>query len=125
MCRFRRDLTRAEFGLGLASAGIAAAMKKVMNGRLVSPRKGGARLYVSSWTSRRATRELGGWRSSGVMEKVFQGAQSEEAGPRMRVALKRVSDRLLNDRFAEDLDEPAALASEGEVGMTRSVYRRK
>ena len=39
---------RAKIGIGLASARFTAATKKVMDGRVVSKRKGGARLYVIS-----------------------------------------------------------------------------
>ena len=51
-----------------------SALKKVMDGRLVSPRNRGAKLYVFSGTSREATQELGGWSSPKVMGKFHRNA---------------------------------------------------
>ena len=72
---------RAEFGFGPAPAGISAAMKQLVAGRSVSPEKGGARLYVTSGMSHEATQELGGWKSLGVMKKVYNKARSEDVAP--------------------------------------------
>ena len=96
-----------------------------MPGRLVSPRKGGAGLYVASGISREATQELGGWRSSEVMGKVRSKARSEEVLPELRAGLKRASDRLDMERFSKELKEAVTLVGENEVGWARSNYRRK
>ena len=40
-------LVRAKFGYGLAAAGVTAAMQKATAGNSVSPRKRGARLYLT------------------------------------------------------------------------------
>ena len=111
----------AKFVLGLALAGIAAAMEEGMSGRVVSPRKDGARLYLTS----EAAQELGRWRSSGATGKVYRKAHSEKVAPEMRVASKRASDRLEVDRYVQDLEESGALANEDKVGLSLPVYRRQ
>ena len=72
---------------------------KAMRGRLVSPRKRGARLYVASVTSREATQEFGGWRSPSEVERVYSEARAEKASPEIRAALGRPSDRLDTEQF--------------------------
>ena len=52
---FFTGFARAEFGLAIAASGIAASRENVLGGRVLSPRKGGARLYIVTGTSREAT----------------------------------------------------------------------
>ena len=63
-------LARVKFGFGLAAAGVTAAMRGAVSGRVVSPTNGGARLCVSCGSSREAIQEIGSWRLSEVLEKV-------------------------------------------------------
>ena len=69
-------LTRAKFGYGLAPAGVTAAIRRLTSGRFASPRRGGARLYGSTGMPREVNQELVGWRSSGIIEKVYEMARS-------------------------------------------------
>ena len=59
-------LSRARFGSGMAPSGVTVAWKKGLGGKDLSPRKGGARLYVANRMARGARRELGGWKSPAV-----------------------------------------------------------
>ena len=111
----------AKFGLGPASAGSAAAMKRVTNGRPAPPPQ--EKADVASGMSREATQELGRRRSSNVMVKAYQEARLEEAGPEIRVALKRVSDGLEVGRIAQELRECVSRVNEGDGGQTRSASR--
>ena len=52
-------LARPQSRFGLASAGIAAAIRKVMNMRLALPKTGGSRLDVTKGVSREGAQELG------------------------------------------------------------------
>ena len=97
------------------------AKKKVANGPLAPPRKCGAMLYVTSGMSREAAQELGGWRSSEVMEDVYSKVRSGEVAPEMRMAAKRASERLGVDRFAQGLGESVTLVSE-EKWACRDPY---
>ena len=49
------ELARARFGLGAAESGASAAWKKGFDGRSLSPRKGGALLYVANGMAREST----------------------------------------------------------------------
>ena len=69
-------LARARFGLRMAASGIAAARKKGLDGKNLSPRKGGARMYVVNGRAREAAQELGGWKSQSVLEGVYSKARS-------------------------------------------------
>ena len=114
---------RAKFGIGLASAGIAAFRKKVMNGRLVPPRKGGARLHRTSGMSHEATQEMGGWRLWEVMAKVYPKARPGEVATKMWAALKSASDGPKDDQFAQELGESVTLMNENGVGLAVFVHR--
>ena len=48
-------LARSRFGLGMAPSGVSASWAKGFDGRNLSPRKGGARLYVVNGMAREAT----------------------------------------------------------------------
>ena len=50
-------LARARFGLGIAPPGVSAARKEGFEIRSLSPRKGGARVYVVNGMAREATQE--------------------------------------------------------------------
>ena len=80
-------LARARFGLGMAPPRISAARKRDFEARSLSPRKGGARLYVANGMAREATQELGGWKSPSVTEGVYAKAHPKEVAPEMRAAL--------------------------------------
>ena len=82
-------LARARFGLGMAPSGVPTAWKRGFGGRSLSPRTGGARLYVANGMAREATQELGGRKSPAVMEGVYAIARSEEVTPEMRSALAK------------------------------------
>ena len=90
-----------------------------MHGR--SPRKGEARLHVTSGMSREAPQVLGGWNSE-VIGKLYNKERSEEAAPGMRMALKRASGRHEVDRFAQELEESVTLVNDG---FRRPVYGRR
>ena len=85
------------------AVGIAAAEKKDLGGRAVSPRKGAARSYVTGGMSREAAQELGGWKSP------------EATGPEMRASVVRASLRLEME-FLKDLQLVPTLVDEGEIG---------
>ena len=53
-------MARARLGLGVAPSGASAARKKGYDGRGLSPRKGGARLYVVNGLAREAAQDLPG-----------------------------------------------------------------
>ena len=64
-------LARARFGLSMVASGMPASWKRVLEGRNVSPRKGGDRLYLMNGMSREATREFGGWETAGAIENAY------------------------------------------------------
>ena len=109
--------THAKFASGLAPTRVTDAMEKLTSGRLASPRKGGAGLYVAGGMSRDATQELGWWRSPELLEK---GEASE-----MSVALKRASRPLAFERFVKESEEEATLVGENNVGLASSGYTRQ
>ena len=82
-------LARAHFGLPMAASGMSASWKQVMEGRNLSSRIGGARLYLMNGMSRQATQELGRWKTPTVMESVYNKARSGEVVPEMRSATNR------------------------------------
>ena len=55
-------LSRACFRMGMAASGLFAARKRSFEGRALSPRKGGARLYIMNGMTREAAQEPGGHR---------------------------------------------------------------
>ena len=71
------DLARAKFGYDMALAVVGSATKKALGGRRVLPRKGGARLYVTSGMLHGATQGLGGWRSPKVMVRGYDTRGSD------------------------------------------------
>ena len=79
--------TRAKIRYGLALAGITAATKKTLGGRLASPRNGGPRPYAASGMSREATLELCGWKSSEVVEGVYNKVRSKDVVQETRADL--------------------------------------
>ena len=97
-------LVRARFGLCMAPSGIAAAWGKCFGGRNLSPRKGGARLYVVNGMAREATQELGGWKSPAVLEGVYDKVRPEDVPPEMRAAAAKACTMLEVSPFVEDLD---------------------
>ena len=109
-------LARARFGLGLASSGIAASWKKCFSGRLLSPRKGGARFYVVNGMPRETTQSLGGWRSPAVMENVYIRARSEEAAPEIRAAVDKARRGLEVELFVIDLDREVSAEATVALG---------
>ena len=84
-------LACARSGLGMAPSGVSAARKKGFDGRSLSPREDGARMYVAKGMAREATQELGGWKSPAVMGSVYVKARSGEVAPEMRAALAKAS----------------------------------
>ena len=83
-------LARARFGLGVAASGVTASRKKVLEGRGLSHRRGGTRLYLMDSMSRVASHELGGWETPGFLEGVYDKTLSEEVAPEMRSAIRRI-----------------------------------
>ena len=82
----------------------------------MSPRKGGARFYVANGMPREAPQELGGWRSSAVMEEVYVRARSEEAVPEAREAATRACRSLEVERFVADLDREVCVDASEALG---------
>ena len=82
---------RARFGVGMAAVRINAAVKKVLDGRVNSLRKGGARLYATSGMSREALQELAGWKSMGVVARAYSKLSFEEIAPEMLSAMVRAA----------------------------------
>ena len=126
---FLVGLARARFGLGLAASGVTASWKKCFEGRNLSPRKGGARFYVVNGMPRETTQDLGGWRSSAVMEGVYIRARSEEAAPEMREAVGKTCKVLEVEQFVADLDREvcveASEASGAEAGTEARIWRHR
>ena len=75
-------LARARFGLRMAASGITAAWKTGLDGKNLSPRIGGARMFAANDRAREATQELGGWKSPVVMESVYTKVRSGRGFPR-------------------------------------------
>ena len=98
-------LGRVKFGCLMVPAGFAAAARKALGGRLVSPLKGGAQSYVTSGMSWEATQELGGWKPSGVKERVHHGARPGDVVPEMRAVAARASNRMGREGFPKGLNE--------------------
>ena len=82
-------LVRAKIGVGVAASGMTASWNKVLERRVLSPRQGGARMYILDGISREATRELGGRKTPSVTESLYGKAKSEEVAPEMRAAIRR------------------------------------
>ena len=70
---FLVGLASARFGLSLAPSVVTGSRKKCFEER--------ARFYVADGIPRETTQELGGWRSSAVMEGMYARARSEEGAP--------------------------------------------
>ena len=64
-------LVRARFGPGMAASGPSASREISFEGRVLSRRKGDARLYIMNGMTREPTQESGGRKSSAVMEAVY------------------------------------------------------
>ena len=110
-------LARARFGFGAPLAITSAGGKKGFDGRHLSPRKGGARLYVVTGMAREATQVLGGWKSPAVMEGVYTKARSEEVAPEMHPAIAKACTVLEVTSFAEDLDRDVCANGDEAVGL--------
>ena len=117
-------LSRARFGLGLASSGATASWREGFDGRSLSPRKGGARFYVVNGMSREATQELAGWKSPAVVEGVYTKARSEEVVPEMRAAVAKACAGLEVERFARDLDRDVCAQGSEALGAERGAEAR-
>ena len=94
---------RTRFGLRMAAPGITAARKKGLGGKNLSPRTGGARLYVTDGMAREATQEFDGWKSPVVMASVYARVRSGEVAPEMRSAVARACNVLEITSAGEDL----------------------
>ena len=107
----------------MAPVGVAAAWGTSLEGRCVSPRKGGARLFLTNGMAREATRELGGWRPQGVTERVDNKTCSEEVAPEMGVASDWECATLSVEEFVKDLELEVSRDDE-VVDTPRSRYLR-
>ena len=74
---------------------------------------------------RQATQELGGWKSSDVVEKLYNKSLSEEVVLELRAALRRASGRLEVNRRFQELEESVTSVGTGEGGLTRSTHCRQ
>ena len=117
-------LTRARFGLGLASAGVSASWKKGFDNRNLPPRKGGARFYVANGMAREATQELRGWKSPAVPEKVYMKARPEDVAPGMRAAVAKACAGLGVERFAQHLGRDVCVDSSEALGAEQGAEAR-
>ena len=109
---FFAGLARAKFGRGMAPAGTTTATKKALGGLQVSPRTRGV--------TREAIQEFGGWKSSGVMELVYDAVRSAEAVPETQAAAW-ATDRMEMGRSLRGLNGDLALLKEDEVGYSTRV----
>ena len=88
----------------MAPVVVAAAWKRSLEGRVVSPREGGIRLYLLDVMAREATQEPGGWRPQGVMGRVYNKTRCEEVASGMRGALGRACVALKVEEFAKHVE---------------------
>ena len=109
-------LARARFGLSMAASGMSASRGRVPEGRNLSPRKGGARLYLTNGMSREATQDLGGWKTPGVMENARNKARSKAVVPEVRPAINKASTLLGAQASPVDLDNASRVNGEEVVG---------
>ena len=117
-------LVRARFGLGKAPSGVSAARKKGFEGRSLSPRKGGARLFVVNGMVRGATQELGGMRSPAVTGGVYAKARSEEVAPDMRSALDKARAGLEVEMFVRGLGRDMCVEASEALGSEKGAESR-
>ena len=108
----------------MAPVGIAAALKRALEGRSGCPRKSGARVHPTNGTTREATQELGGRKTPGMTGRVYSKARSETVAPMMRGALGRVCPILGVGEFVRDLEHGVSFNDEGVVGLARKPYLR-
>ena len=120
-----RVLATAKFGFSMAAVGVAAAIKKAFGGYEVSPRKGGARFFVTCGMSREATQELSGWKPPEDMERIHSKVRSEEAARGVRAGVARASDREEMEDFLKELEFDLTFVGEGRIGLPRSSYARR
>ena len=113
-------LAGTTFGFGVAAAGFAAAIKKALGGRVVSPRKGGSWLYVTAGVSCEATRKLGGWKSSEVVEWDHSKVRPGDVAPGMRAAVAGASDRVEMGEPPKGPGTERNLVEGCEVGLSGS-----
>ena len=99
----------------MAASGITASWRKVLGGRVVSPRKGGTRTYIMNGMSREATQALGGPKTPGAMESAYGKAKSEEVALEMSGAIGRARALLDGEAFGKDLDRDASLTDESAL----------
>ena len=83
---------------------MAAAWKRSLEGRYVSPHEGGIRLYLLDVMAREATQEPGGWRPQGVMGRVYNKTRSEEVAPEVRGASGRACAALKVEEFVKHVE---------------------
>ena len=106
-------LARACFGLGTAASSLSAAWKSAFDGRALSPRKGGTRLYFTNGMTRGAAQELRGWKSPASMGAVYDKTRSWEVPPKIRAAATNACAMLDVTAFVEDLDrDPCSCCGE-------------
>ena len=103
----------------MAASGITASWDTALGGRVFPPSKGGTRMYITNGMSREATQGLGGRKTPGVMDSVYNKAKSEEGAPEMRGAIGRACRLLAVESFVQDLDLEAFLADESGLGADR------
>ena len=115
---------RARFGLRMAASGNTAAWKTGLDCKNLSPRKGGARLYVMDGMAREATQELGGWKSPEVMDSVFSKVRSGEVVPEMRSAGAKACNLLEAASIVEDLGRDVGSESDDALGSLKGAAAR-
>ena len=89
------------------------------------PRKGGARLYVTSGMLRETTQGLGRWKLSEVAERVNYAVRAEDVAPEMPAAVTWACDSFEMEWSIKELSHDPALVAEGEVGLSRSSFARR
>ena len=114
----------ARFGLSMATSGMPASREKVLGGRNLSPRKDSARLYLANGMSRQGTRELGGWKTSTVVESVYKEARPEEVAPEMRSDINNARIFFGVQAFVVDLGDDSCVDGEEAAGSDKGATVR-
>ena len=117
-------LAPSRLGLGMAASGLSAAWTMVFEGRALSPRKGGARLYITRGVTREATKELGRWGPLAPMDSVYNKTRTGEVLPEKRAAVEKACAVLGATAFVEDLDRDACPDSDEALGSDKGVQGR-
>ena len=108
----------------MAASGITAARKEGLDGKNLSPRKGGARLHVMTGMAREATQGLGGWKSPAIMESVCTEVRSGEVVPEMRSAVAKPCNALEVTSFVEDPYRDVGSESDDAFGLLMGAAAR-